>query len=227
MVIEPVNGAARNAECLSRPDVDLFSVDSPDQDSVNAIDRLFVMVVAMRRCRQALRAGDCELKGRDAAIRSLSGDQEAHREWPETDGFVRRIDVQVNDLLCHFCLRLVNGVTLLVAQTQLQPPNGSRSSSYARRQLQALVWLRRFIGASTRDPGSLPDSNRQGEGIGDIPRRLPDIVRSARDNPEHTCSQQHQTITERRLKRVRWKGPWRSARANPPGERVRPHCEVQ
>ena len=96
MVIEPVNGAARNAECLSRPDVDWFSVDSPDQDSVDAIDRLFVMVVAMRRCRQALRAGDSELKGRDAAIRFVSGDQEAYRERPETDGFVTRIDVEVN-----------------------------------------------------------------------------------------------------------------------------------
>ena len=96
MVLEPVNGAARNAECLSRPDVDLFSVDSPNQDSVDAIDRLFVMCVAMRRRRQALCTGDSELKGRDAAIRFVSGDQEAYGERPETDGFVRRIDVQVN-----------------------------------------------------------------------------------------------------------------------------------
>ena len=86
------------------------------------------MVVAMRRCRQALRAGDRELKGRDAAIRSFSGDQEAYRERPEADGFVRRIDVRVNGLLCHLCLRLVNDVTILVARTQLQPPNGSRLS---------------------------------------------------------------------------------------------------
>src|SRR5437867_13424993 len=128
MVIEPVNGAARNAECLSRPDVDLSSVDSPSQDSVDAIDRFFLMVVAMRRCRQALRVGDSELKGRDAAIRFFSGDQEAYRERPETDGFVRRIDVQVSGLLCHLCLRLVSGVTILGARTQLQPPNGSRLS---------------------------------------------------------------------------------------------------
>src|SRR3989442_15231792 len=59
------------------------------------------MVVAMRRCRQALRAGDRELKGRDAAIRSFSGDQEAYRERPETDGLVRRIDVRVNGRLYH------------------------------------------------------------------------------------------------------------------------------
>src|SRR5829696_3630127 len=74
MVIEPVNRAARNAECLSLCDVDLFSVDSPGQDSVEAIDRLLVMVVAMRRCRQALRAGDSELKGCDAAMRVFPGD---------------------------------------------------------------------------------------------------------------------------------------------------------
>src|SRR5436309_13459208 len=80
------------------------------QDPLDAIDRLFVMVVAMRRCRQALRAGDSELKGRDAAIRFFSGDQEAYRERPETDGFLRRIDVQVDGLLCHLCLLLVNGV---------------------------------------------------------------------------------------------------------------------
>src|SRR5207248_8601786 len=109
MVIEPVTGAARNAECLSRPDVDWFSVDSPDQDSVDAIDCLFLMVVAMRRCRQALRAGDSELKGRDAAIRFVSGDQEAYRERPETDGFLRRIDAQVDGPLCHLGLLLVNG----------------------------------------------------------------------------------------------------------------------
>ena len=90
--------------------------------------RVRLMVVAMRRCRQALRAGDRELEGRDAAIRFFSGDQEAHRERPETDGFVRRIEVQVNGLLCHLCLRLVNGVTILVARTRLQPPNGVRLS---------------------------------------------------------------------------------------------------
>ena len=71
------------------------------------------MVVAMRRCRQTLRTGDSELKGRDAAFRSFSSDQEAYRERPETDRFFRRIDVQVNGLQCHLCLRLVDGVTLL------------------------------------------------------------------------------------------------------------------
>src|SRR5512136_2329509 len=34
VVVEPVNGAARNTQCLSRADVDLFSVDGPGQHSV-------------------------------------------------------------------------------------------------------------------------------------------------------------------------------------------------
>jgi len=49
------------------------------------------MVMAMRRCRQALRARDNELKGRDGATRVFSSDQEAYCERPETDGLVGRI----------------------------------------------------------------------------------------------------------------------------------------
>ena len=62
IVIEPVNGASRNAERLSRPDVDLFSVDSPGQYAVDTVDRLLVMVVAVRWSRQALRAGTMSSK---------------------------------------------------------------------------------------------------------------------------------------------------------------------
>ena len=69
-----MNRAARNAECLPRPDVDLFSVNSPSQHSGDAVDRLLVMVVAMRWSRQALRARDNELKCRYAATRVFSGD---------------------------------------------------------------------------------------------------------------------------------------------------------
>ena len=101
VVIEPVNGAPRNAKCLPRPDVDLFSVDSPGQNSVDTVDRLLVMVVAMRWRRQALRTRDTKLKGRDAAGRIVPGEQEAHRERPDTDGLVGRIDVEVDSLLCH------------------------------------------------------------------------------------------------------------------------------
>jgi hypothetical protein len=101
VVIKPVDGASRNAECLARPDVNLFSVDSPGEHALDAIDGLLVMVVAMRWSRQALRARDDELKGRDAASRVVSGEQEAHRERPETDGLVGRIDAEVDGLLCH------------------------------------------------------------------------------------------------------------------------------
>jgi hypothetical protein len=55
-----------------------FSVHSPGQHSVDAVDRLLVMVVAMRWSRQTLGARDNELKGRDAASRVVSGEQEAH-----------------------------------------------------------------------------------------------------------------------------------------------------
>ena len=106
VVVEAVNGAARNAERLTRPDVNLFSVHSPGEHAVEAVDRLLVMVVAMRWSRQALRARDYELKGRDAARRVVSGEQEAHRERPETDGLVGGIDAEVDGLLCDVNLLL-------------------------------------------------------------------------------------------------------------------------
>src|ERR1700746_1833842 len=62
------------------------------------------MIMSMRRCRQALRARDNELKGRDGATRVFSSDQEAYRERPETDGLVGRIDVEADGLLCHVCI---------------------------------------------------------------------------------------------------------------------------
>src|SRR4051794_9376959 len=101
VIIEPVNGAPRDAECLPRPNLDLFAVDSPGQHPGDAVDRLFIMVVAMRRRRQTLRARDRDLKGRDAAMRVFSGDQEADRERPETDSFFGRINVEVDGWLCH------------------------------------------------------------------------------------------------------------------------------
>jgi transposase len=71
VAIESVNGASRNAQCLPQPDMNLFFVHSPSQHSVDAVDRLLVMVVAMRWSRQALRARNYELKGRDTASRCL------------------------------------------------------------------------------------------------------------------------------------------------------------
>ncbi len=66
VVVEPVNSAARNAERLPRPDVDLLAVHGPGQHAVDAVDRLLVVVVAVRRRHQALRGRDNHLKDRDA-----------------------------------------------------------------------------------------------------------------------------------------------------------------
>src|ERR1700688_2647362 len=67
VVIEPMNGTTRNAECLAWSDINLFSVHSPGQHAVDAVDRLFIMVVAVGRSREALRRRDHNLEGRDAA----------------------------------------------------------------------------------------------------------------------------------------------------------------
>jgi|SRR5690348_3755435 len=50
VVIEPVSGTSRNAQCLPWPDVNLFSVHGPGQHSVDAIAGLLKLVVAMRGC---------------------------------------------------------------------------------------------------------------------------------------------------------------------------------
>src|SRR5215471_7254209 len=96
-----MNGAARDAECLPRPNVDFFTVDSPGQHPGDAVDRLFIMVVAVRWSRQALSGWNKELKGRDAAIRVGSGEQEPHGERPDLDDLIGRVDVEVDSLLGH------------------------------------------------------------------------------------------------------------------------------
>src|SRR5262249_44666301 len=101
MVVEPVNGAARNAERLAGPDVDLLSVDRPGQHSVDAVDRLLVMVVAVCWGRKALRGRDREFEGRDAAGRVVPGEQEAHHEWPDMNDFLGRVNTVANSLLRH------------------------------------------------------------------------------------------------------------------------------
>ncbi len=95
VVVEPVNGAARNAEGLSRPDVDPLPVDGPGQHPVDAVDRLLVVIVTVRRSRQPLRGRNRELEDGDAAARVVPRDQEAHGERSEADGLVGRIDVEV------------------------------------------------------------------------------------------------------------------------------------
>src|SRR5262249_33361820 len=101
VVIEPVNSAARNAECVPRTDVDLSSVDGPSQHSLDAIDRLFVMVIAMCRRGQMLCSRDSDLKCRDAAARILSGNQKVDRERTEMDCLLGRICLEVSSLLNH------------------------------------------------------------------------------------------------------------------------------
>ena len=101
MVIEPVNGAARNAERLARPDIDWLSVNRPGQHSVDAVNCLLILVVAVGWTRKAVRCRNRELKCRDAAGRVVTNEQEAHGERPDTDGFIGRINAEANGLLCH------------------------------------------------------------------------------------------------------------------------------
>src|SRR6516164_3005747 len=52
VIVESVNRAARNAEGLPWPDVDAVAVDGPRQHSRDAVDGLFVVIVAVRgRCQ--------------------------------------------------------------------------------------------------------------------------------------------------------------------------------
>ena len=88
VVIEPVNGAVRDAKRLSRLDVDLFPSHGPRQYSVDAVDRLLVVIVTMRWSRQALRTRDNDLECRNAATGIISGNQETDHKRPETDHLV-------------------------------------------------------------------------------------------------------------------------------------------
>ena len=60
MVVESVNRAARTAEGLPWPDVDPGAVDGPRQYALDAVDRFLVVIVAVRRCRESLRARNGE-----------------------------------------------------------------------------------------------------------------------------------------------------------------------
>jgi hypothetical protein len=53
------------------------------------------MIVAMRWRYQALRARDRDLERSDAARRVVRSEQETHREKPDSDGLVGRINVEV------------------------------------------------------------------------------------------------------------------------------------
>lgn len=95
VVLKAVDGPTRNAKRLPWPDVNLLSLHSPCQHSFEAVNGLFVMVMAMGRTRQALRSWDHNLKRSDAASRLFSGDQEANRQRSEPDGLIGRIDIDI------------------------------------------------------------------------------------------------------------------------------------
>ena len=82
VIVEPMNRAARDTQRLSRSNVNRFPVDRPRQGTFEAINGFFVVIVAMRRRRQAVTAADGQLEGRDAARGVGRGDQEADRERP-------------------------------------------------------------------------------------------------------------------------------------------------
>ena len=100
VVVKAMDGSARNAEGLAGAYVNLPAVYGPGQDAFEAVDGFLVVVVAMRRGREPLRAGNDDLKGSDGAGRVLAGEQEANGERTDEDGFVGGIDLQVDGLGC-------------------------------------------------------------------------------------------------------------------------------
>jgi len=63
VVVETVNGAARDAECLSRANIDFLCAKRPARHSFNTKNGFFVMVMAMCRRIQTVSEWDNELKG--------------------------------------------------------------------------------------------------------------------------------------------------------------------
>ena len=105
-----MNGAPRNAQRLPGLDVDRMAVDGPGQDAVDAVDRFFELVVAVRRGQQALRGRDRQLERGDAAGRVVAREQEPHRERSEMDGLVGGIGVDFDRFLGHIRLLVVNSL---------------------------------------------------------------------------------------------------------------------
>ncbi len=95
MVNEAVDGSTRNAERLAGTDINGFSVDGPGHYSVETVDRLLVVVVAMGRGWQALRARYGDLEHRYTAVGVLAGEQEAYRELLDLDDLVGRVHAEV------------------------------------------------------------------------------------------------------------------------------------
>src|SRR5689334_908932 len=96
-----MNGAARDAQCLSWRNLDRFSLDSPRQGTLEAINRFLVMIVAMSRRRQALTTANHELKCRHAASGMAAGDKKADRNGTEAERFIRRVHGKFDGLSRH------------------------------------------------------------------------------------------------------------------------------
>src|SRR3954470_18001018 len=91
VVVEPMDGAARNAQCLPDADLDRLSVDGPGQHPLDAIDRLVVVVVAVSGRRQPLPARYHDFECGEAAGGLVRRQKESYGEWPEPDRLVGRI----------------------------------------------------------------------------------------------------------------------------------------
>src|SRR5262245_20842147 len=95
VVVETMRGAARDAQRLSGADVERLAADGPGKHPAEAVDRLFVVMVAVGRRHQLLRGWNRELEDRDAATRIFSRDEKSHAERAETDGLFGWIDTNV------------------------------------------------------------------------------------------------------------------------------------
>jgi hypothetical protein len=82
----------------------LFSIDRPGQHSGDAVNRLFVVIVALRWSHQPLGARYKELKGCNRTGRVVTSDLEADSERPEANDLIGRIDAEVDGLLGHMFL---------------------------------------------------------------------------------------------------------------------------
>lgn len=97
VVIEPMNGTARNTEGLPGANFDLHALDGPRQHACDPVNRLLVMVMAMSWSGKTLPTRDHKLKGRDASGRVLSCDQETDHERSQRDWLVGRVGADVAD----------------------------------------------------------------------------------------------------------------------------------
>src|SRR5262252_2277298 len=102
-----MDGSAGNAQRLPWINVNRLSVDSPGKHSINPVDRLLVMVMAMSWRHQSRSARHDQLEGRNATRRVLAGQEEMDPKLSESDDLFGRIDTLFGRSLWHtsFLLR--------------------------------------------------------------------------------------------------------------------------